>query len=559
MNGQSTNNDIHDQTKGRDGTMNKNNWIILIVAICSILCFTSVDLHAFSEGYVLTGSYGGTTTVLLDSTGKTIHSWDHRSLANPKNGYSCYLLKNGNLLRSAIVPDGTAHSSMSPAQGIIQEIDPKGKIVWSFTFASTDSGMTHHDMKPMSNGHILAVVFVPLTKEKMKASGIDTSLIPRMSSTKFLLSEKIIEIDPKAEGGAKIVWEWKIHDHVIPDAQAAEHPELISGSIVKQAFYGNQWVHLNGLDYNEKLDMIIFSSRVFSECFIIDHGTTIQEAAGHTGGKRGKGGDILYRWGNPANYKASGATKLNVLHCVNWIPEGYPGEGNIIFFHNNASSSGGNKSFSQVVEIKLPMNTDGSFTKSSGQPFSPTAPTWLFAPTENFSSPAMSSAFRLPNGNTLTHLAYPSSGDGSTNMNTASQLLEVDKDQNILWKSTIDIDSRSTPTPGMSSNFNPAKIMYYNNNYQGVKSLLSGVSTKKAITNSRTQPLLYRTSGKIVISDINASDVSIFDVQGKIYGSFVPTGNSISIDTYTFSPGIYYVKIISKDGSSAVSSFNFTR
>ena len=59
-------------------------------------------------------------------------------------------------------------------------------------------------------------------------------------------------------------------------------------------------MHCNGLDYNSALDQIALSCRGMNEVYIIDHSTTTEEAVGHTGGNAGKGGDILYRWGNPS-------------------------------------------------------------------------------------------------------------------------------------------------------------------------------------------------------------------------------------------------------------------
>jgi len=65
----------------------------------------------------------------------------------------------------------------------------------------------------------------------------------------------------------------------------------------------------------------VLSSHSFSEFWVIDHSTTTAEAAGHTVGNSGMGGDILYRWGNPLTYDAGSTSDQQFFkqHDAQWI------------------------------------------------------------------------------------------------------------------------------------------------------------------------------------------------------------------------------------------------
>jgi hypothetical protein len=395
-------------------------------------------------------------------------------------------------------------------------------------------------MKPLSNGHIIASCFHFYSKAQVKSAGIDTNLLKGgMGTSAGLLGDRIVEIDPKAEKGKEIVWEWRILDHVVPKEQAASHPEKISGSIVS-SLWQNQWVHLNGLDYNPKTDLIVWSSRIFSECFVIDHSTTKEQAKGSSGGNYGKGGDILYRWGKPGNYGASGATTIECLHSTTWIPEGYPGAGNIMFFHNNIMAVK-----SQVVEIKPPLDAEGKFVLESGKPFGPVEPTWKYAPESDFYSRFMSSAMRMPSGHTVAHETFPTKSlpAEGTIPSEDSRIREVDPEGKTLWTYTLKLEGQN--------GFNAAKIMYYPGNYVGVRKLLNLATPAHGdsrLANSLVSgPNVRRIAGLIDFSNVKGCDIELFDIRGKKALSVAPKGASFLLKAGLVPKGVYCAKITSSD------------
>jgi hypothetical protein len=161
-----------------------------------------------------------------------------------------------------------------------------------------------------------------------------------------------------------------------------------------------------------------------SEVWIIDHSTTTAEAAGHTGGRSSKGGDILYRWGNPQVYRAGTADdqRLFVQHNTHWIPKGLPGAGHMLVFNNGRRGESG--SYSSVDEIVLPVDAQGRYAREPGQKFGPAEPVWSYvAPNPpDFYSSFISGASRLPNGNTI----ICSGANGI--------LFEVAPDKQVVWQ-----------------------------------------------------------------------------------------------------------------------------
>ncbi len=381
------------------------------------------DPRAF-RGYTLFSPNNSGWVFLIDMEGKVAHTWQ----APTRPGASVYLLPSGNLLRPCEYTDKkTAFGLGGGNAGRVQEFTWDGELNWDYIIAS-DQILSHHDAIKIPNGNVLVIVSEAKTAEEAGQAGRKPAVAMR--------GDCVYEIKPTGKTTGEVVWQWKTWDHLIQDAdntksnhgEVAAHPELVDVNYPpggKAAFgKGVDWIHTNGIDYNPELDQIMLSAHNLHELWIIDHGTTTAEAASHSGGKRGKGGDLLYRWGNPAAYRAGTKAdqELFAQHNTHWVRKGLPGAGHAMVFNNGSGRPGGNAS--SADEIVLPVDAKGNYTRNAMAPFGPEKPVWSYLSPKKgeFYSSYISGVQRLPNGNTL----ICSGANGI--------FFEVTPDKEIVWK-----------------------------------------------------------------------------------------------------------------------------
>ena len=400
--------------------------------------------NSTSAGFTLFSPLPSNTSYLIDNQGREVHSW--ASPGEHRPGLSAYLLEDGDLLRTAnIGQESVGDFSGGGIAGKIERIAWDGTAEWSWEYSSMNS-ITHHDIEPMPNGNILAIAW----EDKSEAEATQAGRNPAIASdapggSSNVWPDQIIEIEPLANNQANIVWQWNAWDHLIQDYDASvdnfgvvgDHPELLDINFVDAT--GNQagradWMHCNGIDYNAVLDQIVLSCKNMNEIYIIDHSTTTAEASGHTGGTSGKGGDFLYRWGNPQAYDAglSSDQQLFGQHDIQWIEQGRVGAGDLLVFNNGGGRS---PSYSSVDVIQSPLN-NGDYPLQANGTWGPNAPNWSWNIGQDMYAQSISGAERLPNGNTL--VTYGTQGT----------LYEVDLNGGIVWKYINPVSNQGTLTQG---------------------------------------------------------------------------------------------------------------
>ncbi|WP_411895999.1 aryl-sulfate sulfotransferase [Winogradskyella sp. A2] len=382
--------------------------LLYLLFFSSLFCYSQNTVGTISitndvyEGYTLFSVH--TKVYLINNCGEVINEWNSAYLP----GSSVYLLPNGNILRAGRLEDGSSNIGFGGQGGIVELFDWDGNIIWSYIY-STNELRQHHEAHPLPNGNVLILAATVVSGDDAIDFGRDPSLLPDNE----LYNEQLIEVQPiLGTTNGNIVWEWNIFDHLIQDfdntkqnfGNVATSPEKLDINFINNDTGGNNWLHVNSVQYNEERDQIVLSARRVSEIWVIDHSTTTAEAATGSGGTYGKGGDLLYRWGNPQAYRQGTETERTLFgqHSPYIIPDGLPNEDKIILFNNGFQRS---PEFSQVDIISPPETSLGVFDYTTGTAYGPLAADYTYS--EPGSDPSdlysviVSNAQQLPNGNIL--------------------------------------------------------------------------------------------------------------------------------------------------------------
>lgn len=363
--------------------------------------------------------------LLIDMNGKEVHLW------KGLRGFPNKLFPGGFVLGSTAERD--------PKYGFQDEadlvqVDWDGNIVWRFNKHEwiEDPGhepqwmaRAHHDYQRTGNpvGYYVPGADPQIDKGNTLILVHKNVHNPKISD-KLLLDDSILEVD----WDGNIVWEWNCHEH-FDELGFDEQAKNVLFRDPNTRFFGDEagdWMHINSIsvlgpnrfydagDERFHPDNIIWDGRETNIIAIIDKKT----------------GKIVWKLG--PDYSAPEYRHLGWIigqHHAHLIPRGMPGEGNLLVFDNggwagygapNPASRFGQKSavrdHSRILEID-PVTLEI---------------VWQYTPTEagfvapldsyRFYSPYISSAQRLPNGNTL----ITEGADG--------RIFEVTRDHELVWE-----------------------------------------------------------------------------------------------------------------------------
>ena len=503
---------------------------------------TETSVHNFT----LIAPSNSKATYLIDNCGYILNEW----LSDYRPGAAAYLDEEGNLYRTGRTQSNFFYGG--GIGGLVEKYNFKGDLLWTLNLAN-DTLHQHHDIEILPNGNILTINWEYVTKEKAIASGRLPSRVGPTGVWPTVIYEfKHIENDE-----FELVWEWHAWDHIIQNVNSnipnyglvANHPERIDANLTLDVQHQpSDWLHANGIDYNAELDNIVISLRSISEFFILDHSTTPSEAASSVGGNFGKGGDLLYRFGNYKNVDSLSGSKRILFgqHDVNWIETDKVGEGNLILYNNGVDRT---PLYSEVIELETDLEVDGYNMEGAVDSEDNIVWTYNESNDKNIFSTSISGARRLEKGNTL----ITEGNEGN--------IIEVNNHGTILWRYIVPVNALGPMMQGQDPMGNNIfKAISYEKEFFNFHIEKSENAIKIELNDdiSCTDYSEVLATGNSLISDIslaiNSNTIIVNDLQTsmmyQIYstsGQHIKSGvvdlisPTIEIDQLTI--GLYYVKI----------------
>tara|TARA_R110002050_G_scaffold295080_1_gene453539 strand:- start:70 stop:1656 length:1587 start_codon:yes stop_codon:yes gene_type:complete len=490
-----------------------------------------------SNGYTLISPISDTRTFIINNCGEVVHQWSFPE----DNARNYYILENGNILQSS---------------GTYAEIrDWENNILWSLNYQSKLGFRIHHDIQPLPNGNFLVLVKDNYTNTEMFAAGMDTSY-----PNDVLELEKIVEIEPVGTNSAHIVWEWKLFDHLVQEFDSskpnygtvANNPQLLNMNY--EDGEASNPIHANAIDYNPDLDQIAFSARHLKEVFVIDHSTTTAQAASHSGGIYGKGGDFLWRWGNPEVYNKGTINdrKFGRQHDIKWITEG-PDKGKMSVFSNDGYGTSTTFSSVHIIDQNA---TNGVYSISSG----------TFLPSDYFWSWDGTILGKVMGESAQCGLQIMSNGNALINETSTGRITEVDRDGNVIWVyiiptgSNINFDQFTEPVGNnafrahrYAEDYKGFEGKTFNNtgiieNVNSISDNCSKILSVDKLFSDNLHVYPNPTNGYVNFN-MSLDVIDVYDVSGK---NVLSKTNSETINLENLKNGIYIVKVISDEKYSVL-------
>jgi len=385
-----------------------------------------------TPGYVLFAPQNSDTVFLIDKSNNVKNYWVGANTADV--GLNAYLLPNGHLLHSQNIR-GSMGSGNPGGRVLMTAWD--GSPVWSCTINS-DTLQQSHDVYPISDSNVLVSAWELIPWSEVEKAG-RTCCINDTTGFPGMWSGVVLELSQVGDT-AEIVWKWRFWDHLIVDPDypctsnpvstsnlISAHPELLNLNYLGSP-NGNykDWIHMNALCYNPVLKQIMISSRNLNEIYIIEYTGDKCSTAAHSGGTYGKGGDFLYRWGNPAAYCAGDTSQQQFFgqHSPYWLDPYGPNPNHILInndgflgWYNYESCMNPNQQIATTFDfLDAPYNAS---TQSYGMaPYQACGPSSLLSsikaptPGTTYNNEFEGNVQQLPNGNLLVCAAKANHKNG---------------------------------------------------------------------------------------------------------------------------------------------------